>query len=107
VRDYVVGRLGGEEGEEGEVGGGGWGGEGGGGGEVGGLGGYGRFWWWVEWVGCGWWWVVVERQARRGRRIEGGREVGVLVVCRMQRDTARVIILVGGNWWLFMLDFRF
>ncbi len=40
-------------------------------------------------------WVVVERRARRGRRrIEGGREMGVLVVSRMQRDTARVIILV-------------
>jgi len=39
-------------------------------------------------------WVVVERRARRGRRIEGGREVGVLVVWRMQRDTVRVVILV-------------
>ncbi len=39
-------------------------------------------------------WAVVERRARRGRRIEGGREVGVLVVCRMQRDTVRVVILL-------------
>lgn len=53
-------------------------------------------------------WVVVERRARRGRRIEGGREVGVLVVCRMQRDTVRVVILlvvIDGSSSLRRLEF--